>query len=79
MLTRLLFLLLVIFALILVLKALWTARRQRSKKFTGRFQADGEEMVLDPQCGSYLPKGEAILQEGRYFCSRQCANLYLSR
>jgi uncharacterized protein len=79
MLTRLLFLLLVIFALILVLKALWTARRQRSKKFNRRFQADGEEMVLDPQCGSYLPKGEAILQEGRYFCSRQCANLYLSR
>jgi uncharacterized protein len=79
MLIRLLILLVVIYALIFVLKSLWAARRQRSKQSGGRFQTDGEEMVLDPQCGSYLPKGEAILQEGRYFCSRECASLYLSR
>lgn len=38
-----------------------------------------EEMVLDPQCQSYLPKGEAILRQGHYFCSEECAKLYLAR
>jgi YHS domain-containing protein len=37
----------------------------------------GEEMVLDPQCQSYLPKGSALLRGGFYFCSEQCARLYL--
>ena len=39
----------------------------------------GEEMVLDPQCRSYLPKGAALLRGGNYFCSEQCATLYLAR
>jgi len=38
-----------------------------------------EEMVLDPQCRSYLPKGEAIPRGGHYFCSEECAIAYLSR
>jgi hypothetical protein len=38
-----------------------------------------EEMVLDPQCQSYVPKSEALLQEGNYFCSQDCARLFLSR
>ncbi|MEK6562360.1 MAG: hypothetical protein AABZ59_04185 [Candidatus Binatota bacterium] len=36
-------------------------------------------MVLDPQCRSYLAKGEAILRSGRYFCSDECAKVYLAR
>lgn len=36
-----------------------------------------EEMVLDPQCKSYLPKSEAMLRAGEYFCSERCASLYL--
>jgi uncharacterized protein len=39
----------------------------------------GEEMVLDPQCQSYIPKSDAVTQSGRYFCSRECARLYLNR
>jgi len=35
-------------------------------------------MVLDPQCRSYLAKGEAILRSGRYFCSDECAKVYLA-
>lgn len=78
MLTRLLFLCLIICIGFFLLRAFLTNRRQRSKEFD-RAQPNGEEMVLDPQCGSYLPRGEAIVQEGRYFCSRECAKLYLSR
>jgi hypothetical protein len=36
-----------------------------------------EEMVLDPQCRSYLPKSEAMLRGDQYFCSERCASLYL--
>lgn len=37
----------------------------------------GEEMVQDPQCLSYVPKSAAMLRGGHYFCSEQCAALYL--
>ncbi len=37
---------------------------------------EGETMVEDPQCGTYLPQGDAIRAtvNGRdyYFCSRKC-------
>jgi uncharacterized protein len=39
----------------------------------------GEDMVLDPQCGSYVPKSNAVVQSGRYFCSGECARIYLTR
>ena len=38
-----------------------------------------EEMVLDPQCRSYLPKGDAISRSGHYFCSEECARVYLEK
>jgi hypothetical protein len=40
---------------------------------------DGEEMVFDPQCRSYVPKSEALALSGQYFCSQECARIYLSR
>jgi hypothetical protein len=48
---------------------------------SGKLNADskGEDMVLDPQCQSYVPKSNAIAAGGRHFCSRECAQLYLSR
>lgn len=53
--------------------------RNRSLK-SSRLDAElrGEEMVLDPQCRSYVPKSEAVAQAGKYFCSRECARRYLS-
>lgn len=42
-------------------------------------KAEGEEMVFDPQCQSYIPKSDALEQSGKYFCSQECARLYLSR
>lgn len=41
---------------------------------------DGETMVHDPQCGSYLPVSDAIAASiaGKqyYFCSKKCRNQY---
>ena len=51
-----------------------TARRK------SRYAPDnGDEMVLDPQCQTYVPRSEALFNDGNYFCSRECANLFLSR
>ena len=44
-----------------------------------RDDRDGEEMVFDPQCHSYVAKSDAILKAGQYFCSQECARLYLAR
>ena len=79
MLIRLIVFLLIIWGAILLLRGVLAARRQRSRELEHDREADAEEMVLDPQCGSYLPKADAIHHRGQYFCSRECANLYLSR
>lgn len=43
----------------------------------------GEQMVLDPQCGTYIPEGDAIIATcagiPRHFCSRECRDAYLAR
>jgi YHS domain-containing protein len=45
--------------------------------------ARGEEMVKDPQCGTYLPKSEGhpLEVDGRtvYFCSPECQKAYQNR
>lgn len=38
----------------------------------------GEQMVLDPQCQTYLPKSAAVTRQGRFFCSEECAQRYLA-
>ncbi|MGH7844466.1 MAG: PP0621 family protein [Candidatus Binatia bacterium] len=58
-----------------LIKSLWAAAG-RSEKAPLR---SAEDMVLDPQCQSYLPKNEALLRDGQYFCSENCARAFLSR
>ena len=38
----------------------------------------GEQMVLDPQCQTYVPKSQAVNRQGKYFCSEECAQRYLA-
>lgn len=71
------FILTYLFFLLLNLFFSW---RKRQRAMGSRHRAkEPEEMVLDPQCQSYLPKGSAILRSGHYFCSEECARLFLSR
>ena len=39
-----------------------------------------DDMIQDPQFGTYIPKGEAVRRridgEDRYFCSEACADRY---
>jgi hypothetical protein len=65
----------------LVFAALRAIAAGRKTKPPGRRREDrdGEEMVFDPQCHSYVAKSDAILKSGQYFCSQECARLYLAR
>ncbi|HEY7166440.1 MAG TPA: PP0621 family protein [Candidatus Binatia bacterium] len=76
MLLRVIIFIIVGYIVVSAIKAHFAARRGGLRRDAA--DGDGEEMVLDPQCQSYLPKREAIYQEGKYFCSRECANLFLS-
>lgn len=59
-------------------QALFPARRN-DKRPENRSR-DGEQMVQDPQCGTYLPISEALRANIRgqqhHFCSRKCRKLY---
>jgi len=74
------FLLLFIFVyLFLLLANIFIAWRKRQRSLNSRRRTrEPEEMVLDPQCQSYLPKGSAIHRGGHYFCSEECARRYLA-
>ena len=70
---RLLLLFAILYIVILVLKS-----RNAGKKGKSDAAKIGEEMVLDPQCQTYLPKSEALARQGKYFCSEECARRYLA-
>lgn len=43
----------------------------------------GEEMMADPECGTYVPRNDAIKASHKgkthYFCSANCRDKYLKR
>ena len=72
---RLLFFLLLFY---LFYKLYFSARRPKRPAAKRDEAGRGEEMVLDPQCHSYVPKSAALLRSDQYFCSERCASLYLA-
>lgn len=55
-------------------------RRPLEKKSPRNRSHDGEPMVEDPQCGTYLPISDAvsatIAGKQLYFCSKKCLKNY---
>ena len=72
---RLLLLFVICYIVILALKSLNAAKKAKSDEAAKL----GEQMVLDPQCQTYVPKSEALERRGKYFCSEECARRYLAR
>lgn len=77
MLLRLLIFFFLVYLFYSALKASGLIRKTRNSRFVDPRKVD--DMVLDPQCQTYVPKNEAISQQGNYFCSRECARLFLLR
>jgi Prokaryotic metallothionein len=76
LLIRVLLFVFLVYIFYVVLKAYWLPRKSKFR-FVNPRKVD--DMVLDPQCQTYVPKNEAIPQNGNYFCSRECARLFLLR
>jgi hypothetical protein len=75
---RILLLIFLAYIIYVALKACWATRKSVGRN-TRYAPGSADEMVFDPQCETYVPKSEALLRNGNYFCSRECANLFLSR
>ena len=52
---------------------------KRKGKGAASDPSQGESMVLDPHCKSYVPKNEAYQSQGHYFCSEECAQAYAAQ
>jgi hypothetical protein len=74
LLLRSLFFLILVYFLYHIFRGLLAAPKSTRSKDLGV----SEDMVLDPQCQSYLPKNEALVRGGKYFCSENCARAFLS-
>lgn len=63
-----------------LVKALSGSSRRRPVPPAPEKTAAGEEMVQDPQCGTYVPRSLALEQviDGKtcYFCSEKCRDAY---
>ena len=75
LLLRLLLLFLICYIVLLALKSFFFGKKTKA----GDANQLGEPMVLDPQCQTYVPKSEAVARDGKFFCSEECARLYLAR
>ena len=76
--SRLILFLLIAYVIYSLLKPYVVSRKIKSRRPPQR-AGEEEEMVFDPQCQSYLPKKDAISRGDKFFCSEECAKLYLSR
>ncbi len=63
-----------------LVKALSGSSRRRPAQPPPEKTAAGEEMVQDPQCGTYVPRSlalEAVIDgQTLYFCSEKCRDAY---
>lgn len=79
---RLWVILVLLFVLYLVVKALIGFSYLSSQMRKRREQAGGE-MVQDPVCETYVPKTAAIAKsvsgQTVYFCSQECAEAYVTK
>lgn len=83
---RLLIELVFIFFLIWLVRRCWdvlAAPSRRQPTTAPPADARIEPMVRDPECGTHLPKGSALLAhvdgEWLHFCSRECREAWLAR
>lgn len=70
---RLVFLFIIVYIIYAALKPLLRG----GKKPSNPAQL-GEQMVLDPQCQTYVPQSEAVIRQGKFFCGEECARRYLA-
>ncbi len=76
---RLLLLFILTYLVILLIKVWFSSSRKEHLRWPQERDDKGEEMVLDPQCQNYLARNESIFSYGYYFCSEECARIFVRR
>ena len=74
---RFLLLFILAYLVFLLMKVFFPSSKNKPRRSPHERIDKGEEMVLDPQCQSYLPRNGAIFSHGYYFCSKECAHLFV--
>ena len=69
MIFKLLALMVVIFLVYIVF---FKKKRELDKKNNDKYEEITDTLVECPKCGTYVSKDEAILSNGKYFCSSEC-------
>lgn len=78
MLLRLINLLLLGYLIYVLIKFARRSRGAGGRQAAGK-DVPAEDLVRDPYCGSYVPRGEAVASGDHFFCSEKCARLFLGR
>ena len=77
---RLLILVLLGFLVYTVIHALQNSIGRSNQTPPPASTPNGEDMVKDPQCGTYVPRSDAleatIRGERHYFCSKECRDAF---
>lgn len=79
MLVRLIFYIIIIYFIVRIFRTISLSFEEKKKEKT----SEGEDMVLDPNCRTYIPKRDAIIKKVRgerfYFCSEKCFKEYKAK
>ncbi len=76
---RFLVLFILAYLVFLLIKVIFFSSSKKRLRRPQELLDKAEEMVLDPQCQSYLTRNEAIFSHGYYFCSEECARVFVRR
>jgi len=67
-------LLAVMAVLFLVYLVFFKKNREKNIKDSKKYDEITDTMVECPTCGTFIAKDEAILSNGKYYCSKECLN-----
>ncbi len=74
---RFLLLFILAYLVFLLIKVFFSSSSKKRLRRPQELLDKAEEMVLDPQCQSYFTRNEAIFSHGYYFCSEECARVFV--
>ena len=74
---RLIILLLLAYLIFFIVSTFFFSSRTKRLKGSKERPDQDQELVLCLHCQSYVPKTEAVFSRGRYFCTEECARLFV--
>ncbi len=76
---RILIYFLIFYLVYKVIKKIFPSDKKDSQKTNKQKVATGEKIVPCEYCKVYFPESQAILMDGKKFCSKECVSKYLGK